>query len=846
MDRDIRASIAAALDRRRAQREPIGRLQNAWLALMESVETLVSTLGETGERFAAVRQPTAEQAMVAREIEAEPGAAEIRDLLQAITALTPDLVAIRNRVDRDTVNIGVIGRAKAGKSTLLRTITDLGEDAIPSTELNPTTAARSRIRHAPGRADAEITLLTWDEFRDGYLAPLHRDAGCEGSVPATPDAFASHDYEDLHQAAHGRSADEGLLSKQKFLERLHIAQDSFASYRPLLTGRDRQLALGQLAELRPFVAYPLDPADQHRPYHAVRDIRIYCPFPEVDVENLMLVDLPGAGEAGLDIDRQFLQDLKNEVDVLLQVKRPGPNDAYFGDADWDVLDLANEARMGVDKHDFVGVVVNTDPAHLEPAYVSNAIEQTLKITKRNNLRLFSGDVARAAEVREQVLGPVLLGLADRLAIMDHAAASAALSRAADVARRAVALSDRLARQARRWGALVPDEDQALGAKAKELRNEVARALDSLRQEYDRRVQDGEVVQEVDEGITHARQRLLAWADAGFGYGDLDQWRAVIEPSMVADPGETRDDQCTMARQKIRQEFSRVDGSIPAAVGRLQHAVAGLLRQHLGEMLVPDSDQPLHSLVRQAQEQRLETLRSAIQELVEFRTFGNIFLRVGRPVVSAISATRISAPVAISDAVTGVIAGVVPGAVPGDVGGGVAGDVPGPVPATSRRPAMGAFLKEGVKTIGRAAGGGPAVDAAFMAADVVATAAPVIAGMMGNAALDDSAEVLHETLTAAFRQAVGEIEERMRAEARGLTEVLASVTDQFFDRFAHTPGIEEEFERLCGPVRRELWRDVFDGRTAELVAALDEMAGAAAGTDEAGRQIRAIAADFGVR
>ncbi len=100
-------------------------------------------------RFVALRQPTAEQAIVAREIEAEPGAAEIRDLQQAIAALTPDLVAIRNRIDRDTVNIGVIGRAKAGKSTLLRTITDLGEEAIPSTELNPTTAARSRILHSP-------------------------------------------------------------------------------------------------------------------------------------------------------------------------------------------------------------------------------------------------------------------------------------------------------------------------------------------------------------------------------------------------------------------------------------------------------------------------------------------------------------------------------------------------------------------------------------------------------------------------------------------------------------------------------------------------------------------------
>src|SRR5579859_5651397 len=218
MDHDIRASIAAALDARRAQREPIGRLQVAWLALMESVDAMVSTLGDTGARFAALRQQTAEQATVARQIEAEPGADEIRGLRQAIAALTPDLVAIKNRIDRDTVNIGVLGRAKAGKSTLLRTITDLGEETIPSTELNPTTAARSRILHSPGRNGAEITLFTWDEFRDSYLAPLHRDAGCEGRVPQTPDAFAGHRYEDLKKVPHSESGDEGLLSRQKFLE----------------------------------------------------------------------------------------------------------------------------------------------------------------------------------------------------------------------------------------------------------------------------------------------------------------------------------------------------------------------------------------------------------------------------------------------------------------------------------------------------------------------------------------------------------------------------------------------------------------------------------------------------
>src|SRR5258708_6411453 len=133
MEKEIRASIAAALLSRRAQREPIGRLQDAWLELTESVETLVATLEQASTRLTTLREPTAEQATLAREIEAQPGADDIRELRQSIAGLTSDLVAIRNRIGRDTVNIGVIGRAKAGKSTLLRTITNLGTEAIPST-----------------------------------------------------------------------------------------------------------------------------------------------------------------------------------------------------------------------------------------------------------------------------------------------------------------------------------------------------------------------------------------------------------------------------------------------------------------------------------------------------------------------------------------------------------------------------------------------------------------------------------------------------------------------------------------------------------------------------------------
>jgi hypothetical protein len=45
------------------------------------------------------------------------------------------------------------------------------------------------------------------------------------------------------------------------------------------------------------------------------------------VANRELVDLPGAGEAGLNIDVRFLQDLKKDVDVLLYITLPSESKA---------------------------------------------------------------------------------------------------------------------------------------------------------------------------------------------------------------------------------------------------------------------------------------------------------------------------------------------------------------------------------------------------------------------------------------------------------------------------------------------------------------------------------------
>lgn len=177
---DVRERITAALESRRANQGRIDRLYDAWVALTRAVDTLTGTITETSARISGLEQRAAEGLTAG-----DWGIGALHKLRDEIAELTPDIAAVRARFHRPTVNIGVVGQAAAGKSTLLRTITGLDEVVIPSGGLKPTTAARSRIQHSPGREDATVMLRTWEEFRDGYLLPLHTDAGCEDPVPAT-------------------------------------------------------------------------------------------------------------------------------------------------------------------------------------------------------------------------------------------------------------------------------------------------------------------------------------------------------------------------------------------------------------------------------------------------------------------------------------------------------------------------------------------------------------------------------------------------------------------------------------------------------------------------------------
>ena len=95
----------------------------------------------------------------------------------------------------------------------------------------------------------------------------------------------------------------------------------------------------------------------------MRSLHIEHPFLEGATSRLGLIDLPGAGEAGLDVDRQFVQRVKDEVDLLLMVKRPLPNNAGWFRPDDDTLTLVDAARVGTALEDFFVILLNRDEQH---------------------------------------------------------------------------------------------------------------------------------------------------------------------------------------------------------------------------------------------------------------------------------------------------------------------------------------------------------------------------------------------------------------------------------------------------------------------------------------------------
>ncbi|MFJ9344960.1 hypothetical protein [Streptomyces sp. NPDC101237] len=540
---DISAAIAALLEARSRQLPAVERETARWKTLGEHFDDLEAALADL--RTHTSLDPELAASLTFPQLpEIRAGAAEAAVSFQVIAS----------RFTRTTVNLGVSGAARMGKSTLLQSVSGLDDRQIPTGDGIPVTAVRSRIFHSPTVRRAELEMYSPAGFLAEVIAPLHAAL----SYPAPPrslEEFATWRYPESTDQTRAR-----LL-----LTRVRDLQSALPSYEHLLTGGVTSVPL---EEIRPYVAYPTDeeiraagPGGVRRAYAAVREARIECPFPHEHVARIGIVDLPGLGEVTADAEERHVDGLRNEVDAVLVVKRSSDTSSFFDETDASGMALLDRVRGYVSSTgEFAYVVHNIDPD--KPHLAENLRGDLLRNLNGGEADRFftvlETDVRDPERVGREVLTPLLKRLADGLPVMDAEVLSATRGRAGAVRDRIrLQLADvrhALTLVARRAG--VPEEVN--DAKAAQLRSGIAKRLRLLVAGLAAEA-NGSADPAYAQAVENAYQGVLDWIGDGFGRG-ADAWRELALTRMITEghPADFAGPEFNRIRVEISRRFAALD------------------------------------------------------------------------------------------------------------------------------------------------------------------------------------------------------------------------------------------------------------------------------------------------
>ena len=556
---------------------------------------------------------------------------EIRPLLDEFRTVSPlskleemrqAISVVRARFERSTINIGVSGQARVGKSTLLQRLSGLGDEQIPTGVGLPVTAVRSRIEHS----NQNIALLKfhdWTSFRREVLDSFYKEIGL-GPTPATPEAF--------HASTPGEGID--LASKKSrqltMLGELKAAHTGFASYRSLLSGQEEQAPLDQIST---YVSKTYTDEGQlaNLQYLAVQRARIMCTFPVNDVQRLVLVDLPGLGEISPGAEGRHLDGLQHDTDLVVMIKRPDSSQA----CDWDekdaqALDLVERARGDLKQtSDFLFLLKNqssTDDPLLIQA-LSHALETKVNAPRTHDpLTILTADVSVRDGAIDGVLRPVLSHLANNLGRMDSEVLNGAVARVAGLAKSLsgllATLSDTLKSLGREGDDFHQIVERARGMRRKfavDLEDQVHHRLKRARSQ----VEDDQYIKQVKS----IYQSIIDDLESGFR-GDREVWVRDLYESIRADgqTSPTAGREINRIRVDISQRFNGLDGYFQVRVDQLIDDVAQTVSTHTGSLLAgrtgKDALQYFQKLATEA-DRPAEGLASATSELlglkIEYKT-----------------------------------------------------------------------------------------------------------------------------------------------------------------------------------------------------------------------------------
>lgn len=571
----IQEKIAQLLERRKTQLPKVGEEIARWEKLAKDVNTLNDVVVEL------------------RNYSATPDALKLElqgfksdEILRDITKVSELLHILQARFSRTTINIGVSGRARVGKSTLLQSISGLSDEQIPTGSGLPVTAVRSRIFHSQSHQRATLTLHTYQSFRDEILQPYHDELG----LLAPP--FSVRDFQVFPYPQSEADLDPLYRDKHtsvSILRRLKEMQDALSSFEQDLTGGERSVGL---ADLRQYVAYPTNEQVAtgrcSRRYLAVKDVRIECNFPYAQVDHVGIIDLPGLGELAANAEQYHLAGLQNEVDLVLLIKRPVEGLAYWGREDGATTNLLDKARGFINnRRDFVFIVLNSSGNNtpLEISLRDDVCRQVNDGVDGKHFQVLQGNAADQKSVYDTVLEPVLAHLALRLPIMDDEIYEGTIKSFVAVANKIGQHLSNLEAMLKLAGKPSSSTSEDLEFRSSELRRDLAGELAQVVERYQGFARSGDDDPEYIKAVEDSFTTIEKWMENGFGVGpELWSKNALRQMRVDRNSSPFTAQEMNRIRVEIGKHFCNLDLFFTSKVNQLWSETALVFEQNFGLLL----------------------------------------------------------------------------------------------------------------------------------------------------------------------------------------------------------------------------------------------------------------------
>ncbi len=380
--------------------------------------------------------------------------AELKALYPAIDQLLTRLSEEKERIgllaqrfSRRTLNIGVVGPARNGKSTLLQQITGLTPEEIPSGNKGHLTGAPSFIYHRDSDiTEGELHFFTESEFLKDVVAPYYRELNWLGSAPSSLDAFRRANL--VNEA--GNDA-----TKSKIFEKLLETRDALDSFRQYFGQGQKVIPKEEIREwiAQEGVAEPGQAPPKLHKWRAVKYANIHCRFSQEDVGNISVSDTPGLGDFISGAEERLAEMVGRDLDAALFVRMPSPHGPIVSPPDTNLYTLISKAITELTPKDWTYYIINKTAENAGNLDHFEADLQDKRIHTRTRHRVDCSNTGETLTALDEILSDI----ASNLGTLDQRLFKLRMDRLGELKTEILSLAERATRVLPKAGKLQPDE-----------------------------------------------------------------------------------------------------------------------------------------------------------------------------------------------------------------------------------------------------------------------------------------------------------------------------------------------------------------------------------------------------